>query len=167
MKGEAYDPVLCDNAFAVIPDGDVPWTEAANGLPPGVLAKRFQFDPVMGRRASKVRFPPGYIEPEHTHKGWHSLVVLEGRMCVAGKDLRPGDCVFGWDLPHGPFEYPDGCTVFTVAVGESMHHEWEWAPFLAYERQWAPETPEGEKGCVAFDAWRRERRAEQTLAAAR
>jgi len=51
--------------------------------------------------------------------------------------------VFGWDLPHGPFEYPDGCKVFAVSMGESMHHEWEWEPFLSYRRQWQPETEQG------------------------
>ena len=41
---------------------------------------------------------------------WHSIVVLKGRMCVAGNNLRPGDYVFGWGEPHGPYEkYPDGC----------------------------------------------------------
>ena len=68
----------------------------------------------------KVKFPPGYVEPEHAHKSWHSIVVLKGRMCVAGKDLRPGDYVFGWDELHGPYEYPDGCEVFVVFMGESV-----------------------------------------------
>jgi len=40
-------------------------------------------------------------------------------MCVAGKDLRSGDYVFGWDELHGPYEYPDGCEVFVVFMGDN------------------------------------------------
>lgn len=32
-------------------------------------------------------------------------------------------------------------------------------PFLSYERQWAPETEEGRRGCVEFEAWRAEMKA--------
>ena len=35
---------------------------------------------------------------------WHSIVVLKGRMCVAGNNLLPGDYVFGWGEPRGPYE---------------------------------------------------------------
>ena len=66
-------------------------------------------------------------------------------MCVAGKDLRPGDYVFGWDIPHGPYEYPDGCEVFIIYMGDASH-KWDEAEFLAHENTWKPETDEGEKG---------------------
>ena len=32
-----------------------------------------------------------------------------------------GDYVFGWDIPHGPYEYPDGCEVFIVYMGDPSH----------------------------------------------
>lgn len=44
-------------------------------------------------------------------------------MCVAGKDLRPGDCVFGWDEPRIPCEYPDGREAFVVFMGEGTSHD--------------------------------------------
>jgi hypothetical protein len=156
MSDAPYNSKISDNEFHIVQDAELEWAQSDAGLPPGVQVKRMLFDPVMKRRTSKVRFPAGYIEPEHTHLGWHNVLVLKGRMCVAGKELRPGDLVFGWDIPHGPFEYPDGCEVFAVSLGESMHHEWEWGPFLAYKRQWAPETEEGRKACERFDAWRAE-----------
>jgi quercetin dioxygenase-like cupin family protein len=32
--------------------------------------------------------------PEHTHAGWESMYVLEGRIRLSGQDLGPGDFVF-------------------------------------------------------------------------
>ena len=55
-------------------------------LPDGVQVKIFAHDNAMGRIDMKVKFPPGYVEPEHAHRSWHSIVVLKGRMCVAGKN---------------------------------------------------------------------------------
>ena len=92
-----------DHTFHAIYDKDIPWQEGAKSvltLPEGVQVKIFAHDKAMGRIDMKVKFPPGYVEPAHSHKSWHSIVVLKGRMCVAGKDLRPGDYVFGWDERH-------------------------------------------------------------------
>ncbi len=89
-----------DHAFRAINDKGIPWQEGSKSilkLPDGVQIKVFAHDEAMGRVDMKVKFPPGYVEPGHAHKSWHSIVVLQGRMCVAGKDLRPGDYAFGWD----------------------------------------------------------------------
>lgn len=136
-----------DHSFKAIYDRDVPWTEGLATelltLPKGVQVKVLAHDPAMKRVDMKVKFPPGYVEPEHSHKSWHSIVVLKGRMCVAGKDLRPGDYVFGWDRPHGPYEYPDGCEVFVVFMGEGTQHVWDGRKHAAHERKWTPETETG------------------------
>ena len=136
-----------DHTFKAIHDHEVPWeSDDVRGLlklPPGVQVKVLNYDPVMKRIDMKVKFPPGYVEPEHTHKSWHSIVVLKGRMCVAGKDLRPGDYVFGWDELHGPYEYPDGCEVFVVFMGEGTQHIWDEAKHGAHEKVWQPETDAG------------------------
>ena len=107
------------------------------------LSKIFSVDKAMKRVDMKVKFPPGYVEPEHSHKSWHSIVVLKGRMCVAGKDLRPGDYVFGWDELHGPYEYPDGCEVFVVFMGEGTEHEWNEEIHDKHVKIWEPETEDG------------------------
>lgn len=137
-----------DRSFKAIHDHEIAWEDGTENdiltLPKGVQVKIYARDPVMNRVDMKVKFPPGYVEPEHTHKSWHSIVVLDGRMCVAGKDLRPGDYVFGWDLPHGPYEYPDGCEVFVVFMGESAAHEWDEEKHATHKKQWAPETLAGE-----------------------
>jgi len=105
----------------------------------------------------KVKFPPGYVEPAHSHKSWHSIVVLKGRMCVAGKDLRPGDYVFGWDELHGPYEYPDGCEVFVVFMGDSVAHEWDAATHRAHKNIWQAETEAGRDGVAQHIAQRKAR----------
>jgi hypothetical protein len=145
----ASDKASFDRAFRAIHDGEKDWEDGAKSiltLPEGVEVKIFNHDSVMGRTDMKVRFPPGYVEPAHAHKSWHSIVVLKGRMCVAGKDLRPGDYVFGWDELHGPYEYPDGCEVFVVFMGESTAHEWREDDFRAHENVWQAETEEGRQG---------------------
>ncbi len=151
---------LESHAFVALHDDEVEWKSGPDAnellaLPDGVEVKIFAYDPVMKRVDMKVRFPPGYVEPEHSHKSWHSIMVLKGRMCVAGKDLRPGDYVFGWDLPHGPYEYPDGCEVFTVFMGEGTQHEWSAEAHLKHETTWEAETDAGKAGVVAHQVARK------------
>jgi ChrR-like protein with cupin domain len=138
-----------DHTFKAIHDHEIPWeSDDVRGLltlPPGVQVKVLNYDPKMKRLDMKQRFPAGYVEPAHTHKSWHSILVTKGRMCVAGKDLRPGDYVFGWDVPHGPYEYPDGCEVFIVYMGDASH-VWEKKDLIEHKNIWKPETDEGKKG---------------------
>ena len=146
--GEAKSANAFDHEFKAIHDHEIEWAESAAEelltLPEGVEVKVFAYDPVMKRIDMKVKFPPGYVEPEHSHKSWHSIVVLKGRMCVAGKDLRPGDYVFGWDKPHGPYEYPDGCEVFCVFMGEGTEHVWDEAKHREHVTQWTAEADAGQ-----------------------
>ena len=83
-----------DHRFKAIHDREVPWeSDDIRGLlklPPGVKVKVLNYDPVMKRLDMKQRFPAGYVEPAHTHRSWHSILVTRGRMCVAGKDLARG-----------------------------------------------------------------------------
>lgn len=138
-----------DNRFRAIYDKTIKWQEAAAvdilALPKGVQVKIFNHDPVMRRIDMKVKFPKGYVEPVHVHKSWHSILVTKGRMCVAGKDLRPGDYVFGWDLPHGPYEYPDGCEVFVVFMGGGTQHIWDEEKHLRHKTKWRAHTAVGKR----------------------
>ena len=138
-----------DHSFKALYDHEVDWQAGlANELltlPDGVQVKVLNQDLAMKRVDMKVKFPPGYVEPAHSHKSWHSIVVLKGRMCVAGKDLRPGDYVFGWDEIHGPYEYPDGCEVFVVFMGDGTEHQWSEEGHAAHQKVWEPETDEGKK----------------------
>ncbi len=148
-----------DRRFRAIHDKDVPWQDKIAGklltLPKGVKVKIFAYDPVMRRVDMKVKFPPGYVEPAHTHKSWHSILVTKGRMCVAGKDLRPGDYVFGWDRPHGPYEYPDGCEVFVVFMGEGTQHVWEEETHLRHRLRWRAKTAAGKRAAARGAAARK------------
>jgi hypothetical protein len=86
------------------------------GLPPGVKVKIIVEgrDPVSDRVDKFVEFPPGYTEPRHTHEYYHSTLVLEGEMHVAGKVLKPGDYVY---------DYPIGCTVFSAGRGPKIENQ--------------------------------------------
>ena len=154
-----------DHRFKAIYDRDIAWDEGtANelmSLPKGVKVKIFSYDPVMKRVDYKVKFPKGYVEPEHIHKSWHSILVTKGRMCVAGKDLRPGDYVFGWDLPHGPYEYPDGCEVFCVMMGGGATHVWDEDALLRHKARWQAETAAGKKAVARAEAARKRAREEK------
>ena len=104
---------------------EVQWEDdTRQKLPPGVKIKVLSEDPEVGRVDCMIKFPPGYVEPRHSHESTHSIVVLENIMRVAGKDLRFGDYVFGGKEEHGPYEYPEGCTVFIVFLGASMVHRY-------------------------------------------
>jgi len=156
-----------DSRFVAKYDKDVKWEEAAANelltLPKGLKMKIFAYDPVMKRVDFKLRFPKGYVEPVHSHKSWHSILVTKGRMCVAGKDLRPGDYVFGWDQPHGPYEYPDGCEVFVVFMGEGTQHVWDEDEFLRHRTLWKAKTAAG-KEAVARGEEARKREQEKKAA---
>lgn len=112
--------------FIALYTKDLEWQDdTILALPKGVKVKILFEDLEVGRQDIMVKFPPGYFEPLHTHESSHSIVVLEGKMCVAGKELGPGDYVFGWDKEHGPYHYPEGCTVFVAALGKSLIHRFE------------------------------------------
>ncbi len=147
MSETTTDAAEFNHEFKALYDHEIEWGEGEAKelltLPAGVQVKILNYDRAMKRVDMKVKFPPGYVEPEHSHKSWHSIIVLAGRMCVAGKDLRPGDYVFGWDLPHGPYEYPDGCEVFCVFMGEGTQHEWDADKHRDHEKQWQPEIKAG------------------------
>lgn len=147
-----------DKGFHAMYDKNVKWNEKAAReilkLPKGVKVKIFTHDPVLKRIDLKVQFPKGYVEPRHTHNSWHSILVTKGRMCVAGKDLHPGDYVFGWDQPHGPYEYPDGCEVFAVTVGKETEHVWDENAYFRHRTRWKAQTAAGKKAVARGDAAR-------------
>jgi len=148
-----------DHRFRAIHDRQVKWQEGAANklltLPQGVKVKIFSHDPVTKRVDMKVKFPKGYVEPAHTHKSWHSILVTKGRMCVAGKDLRPGDYVFGWDTLHGPYEYPDGCEVFVVFMGGGTQHAWKEDSLLRHRTRWRARTSTGKQAVARAEAARK------------
>lgn len=123
---------------AVIVENELSWTidmeemdwenGAVLGLPEGVQVDIVNSDPNVGRRDMFVKFPPGYIEPEHSHIAAHSVIIIDGRMLVHGHELSVGDYVYGQKELHGPMKYPDGCIVFASFVGGSTEHEWEENP---------------------------------------
>ena len=95
----------------------------------GVQVKVLYQDPDQQHTDLLVKFPPGYVEPEHAHDGSHSVVVLEGLQIVRGEHMRPGDYVWAaGPEAHGPFEYPEGCVVFASFRGGSSKHRYPGSP---------------------------------------
>ena len=108
--------------FLAINTDEIEWQDVAKsheimGLPTGIQVKIIAEgeDEVSERVDKFVKFPPGYVEPRHTHDYFHSTLVLEGEMHVGGKILKRGDYVYGGpDEPHGPYHYPKGCMVYSA-----------------------------------------------------
>lgn len=95
----------------------------------GVKVKVYRHDPATEQIDMLIRFPPGYVEPEHAHASEHSVVVLEGLQIVRGEEMRPGDSVYAPpQVPHGPFDYPEGCVVFASFRGPSPLHRYDGSP---------------------------------------
>jgi hypothetical protein len=127
----------------VIVENDISWDVTAEDidwdegdiltLPEGVMAKVINQNEAEGRADMFIRFPEGYIEPEHTHEAAHGVLILDGEMHTHGHVLTSGDYVYGQKEPHGPMEYTSedadyGCLVFASFVGGSPAHRWDDDP---------------------------------------
>ncbi|MFO0480334.1 MAG: cupin domain-containing protein, partial [bacterium] len=87
----------------------------AHKIHPNLKIKVLMRDDARGQVAALVKFPPGYVEPAHSHVTSHCVLVVEGDQHVGGKILRQGDFHYAPpDTLHGPFEYPVGGVVFSV-----------------------------------------------------
>jgi anti-sigma factor ChrR (cupin superfamily) len=117
--------------FAAIHAEDIDWQDDADVLTlgEGVQVKVLRQDADRGQLDVLVKFPAGYVEPEHVHDSEHSIVVLEGVQIVDGVELGTGDfCYGGRETLHGPFSYPEGCVVFASFHGTSSHHRYPGSP---------------------------------------
>jgi len=94
-------------------------------LPKGIKTKILAVDKKNMLLDQIHKFPAGYVEPRHTHDSSHHIVVLEGKMVIEGKILTRGGYVYAErNVEHGPYEYPEGCTVFIHFVGPSPAHKY-------------------------------------------
>ncbi|GEM_PF-3181956 len=92
-------------------------------LPRGARVKVLRRDRKNNVLDMLIRWPEGYVEPRHTHTSTHSVVVLQGRVIVEGKELRKGGYIYGPSgKAHGPFEWHDDCIVFVHFEGNPTHH---------------------------------------------
>ena len=104
---------------------DLEWQDDVDilALGHGVQVKVLYQDHETEHTDMLVKFPAGYVEPEHTHEASHSIMVLEGLQIANGEPMRAGDYVWAsGPEPHGPFEYPEGCIVFVSFRGPSIKH---------------------------------------------
>ena len=117
-----------------ITEESIDWNEDSMlELPEGIQTSIVNSNEAEQRVDFFVRFPEGYIEPEHTHAGAHAVMIVDGTMTLHGHTLTSGDYLYGQKTPHGPMEYHSedadyGCLVFATFVGGSPIHEWDENP---------------------------------------
>ena len=112
--------------FVTIAANEIDWEDdQILVLPEGVKSKVLAIDKSRNLMDMMGKFPPGYVEPRHTHDSSHNIVVLEGKMIVEGKTLERGGYVYAEpNIEHGPYEYPEGCVVFAHFEGMSAVHKY-------------------------------------------
>lgn len=109
-----------------VDEDDIDWEDDDMlDLPEGVMTKVIYENEAERRIDFFVKFPPGYVEPRHTHEAAHADLIVDGEMHVHGEVLTPGDYIYGQKEPHGPMEFPVGCIVFCSYVGGSPSHHWD------------------------------------------
>jgi len=102
------------------------WVPAeADYLPDGAELRVYKPDEGDQTSILMARFPPGYVEPRHSHEDTeHWGIVVEGEMHVDGRVCTLGDYFHApIGVEHGPFSYPEGCTVFVFMRGGSAPAE--------------------------------------------
>ena len=105
---------------------DIDWSDdSLLDLPEGVKSEVLNTNGAERRVDQIHRYPPGYVEPEHWHETAHAVLVLEGTLVIDGRELGPGDYVYGQKEPHGPSTTPTGCTIFASFVGGDITHDWD------------------------------------------
>lgn len=110
---------------------DISWQDdSVFDLPDGVKAVVVNSNEAERRTDLLIRFPEGYVEPEHTHTSAHATIVLDGTMEVHGETLTSGDYFYGHQQPHGPMKYTCdhadyGNLHFASFVGGSPVHNWD------------------------------------------
>ena len=125
---DPQEPVIVENPLEIeLVTESIDWAAGdVLTLPEGVQAKVLNENEPERRTDLLVKFPPGYVEPAHTHEGAHAAMILDGRMLIHGHELTPGDYVYGHQVEHGPMEYPDGAVIFASFVGGSpAHRDWD------------------------------------------
>lgn len=121
------EPAIVHLGIDLSVDADeVDWDDAELlGLPEGLAVKVVNENEAEGRTDMLVKYPEGYHEPRHTHESAHACLVLDGRILIDGRELTPGDYIYGQKVPHGPWEFPDGGMNFVSFVGGSPLHRWD------------------------------------------
>lgn len=106
---------------------DDAWASAEPfGFPPGPECIVYDDgSAVAGHMTILARLPAGFVEPRHVHEDVeHWCVIVDGEMHVADEVLTRGDYFHApVGVPHGPLEYPVGCTVFVTVRGAGFVHD--------------------------------------------
>jgi quercetin dioxygenase-like cupin family protein len=101
----------------VLPD-QVQWQPAPAGLPPGSQMAVLRGDPTgkSGDFVARLKVPPGYHVPLHSHSKGENLTVLSGSLLYGQGDSS--DRSKATVLPAGAYIYLPANTVHTVWSGD-------------------------------------------------
>ena len=83
-----------------------------------MFRKELHIDPDTGAEIRMVRYPAGFVNPNHTHPCGHGLFVLEGTLVTHKGSFGPGTFVWfpeGEAMEHGATA-EDGCH-------RALHHQ--------------------------------------------
>jgi quercetin dioxygenase-like cupin family protein len=101
--------------FALITQ-DLPWeprhNEKLNKL---MFRKELHIDPDTGQEIRIVKYPAGFVNPNHTHPCGHGLYVLEGNLVTHKGTFGPGTFVWfpeGEVMEHGATPDADVTVLF-------------------------------------------------------
>ena len=103
-----------NNALHTSPDQ--PWEEIFNDQVGRTMFRKELFaDPDTGMMVRLVRYPAGFITPNHTHPCGHGMYVLEGTLVTHRGSFGPGSFVWfpeGEVMEHGASASGDVTAVF-------------------------------------------------------
>ncbi len=94
-----------ESGFFALDVGALPWEKRESPRRKGPLyRKALHTDPETGMFVQVVRYPPGVVNPDHTHPCAHGAYVLEGTLLTHRGRFGPGSFVWfpeGEVMSHG------------------------------------------------------------------
>lgn len=99
---------------------DLPWQPLKSDFfPPGLETKALYEDKAKNVSLSVVRYPRGYREPRHFHKGCgHWIYFLSGRIKGPTEVYTPGTFIYAPPMNiHGPFTAEVGTEILFFVDG--------------------------------------------------
>ena len=112
MAGGSQHEANGSKPAVIVTPGDLKWGAGPKSLPPGAEAAVLDGDPTKkGAFAMRLKMPPGYKIPAHTHPRQERLTVISGKFQLGHggkfddaklKDLEPGSY---FSLPPGMLHF--------------------------------------------------------------
>jgi quercetin dioxygenase-like cupin family protein len=107
---------MSGDRFFATNTAEQPWEERFNEkLGKTMFRKELHINPDTGAEIRMVRYPAGFVNPNHTHPCGHGLFVLEGTLVTHKGSFGPGSFVWfpeGEAMEHGATDEVDVTVLF-------------------------------------------------------